>query len=137
MSTVTDMAVTDDALEVRDAARRLGVSERTIWRRIRAGRLPVERAGRRILVLVPARWAAREVPAAYGAAVRGVAPAEGVPWPFDGEAARSSADRLRSRRLAALAQLDRIARGVAPDRDGLTVTDYIRELRDPGAADRP
>lgn len=72
------------------------------------------------------------MPAAYGTRDQAVSGTEGAPWPFGGASARSSAERQRSRRLAALAVLDRIARAVAPDPGGWTAADYLRELREPG-----
>ena len=44
------------ALKVPEAAARLGRSERTVWRQIRAGELRTQREGRRVLVLVDWTW---------------------------------------------------------------------------------
>jgi excisionase family DNA binding protein len=122
------------SLSVPEAAAALGVSERTVWRRIRDGRLPVIREGRAVRVLVEAGAvggrAVREAPVTYGTAA-----AAGLtvgPWPFTPENVARQRERLRQRRLAALEEIKRIAATTKPDPDGLTVVDYLRDLRDAG-----
>jgi len=43
-------------MSVPDAARALGVTERTVWRRIRAGQLETDREGRRLYVRLPGEY---------------------------------------------------------------------------------
>jgi hypothetical protein len=64
-------------------------------------------------------------------------PAESIdpligPWPWTAERVARHRQRLREQRLAALAELDRIAAQTRPDPDRLTSVDYLREWRDPG-----
>lgn len=120
------------SLSVEAAAALLGVSERTVWRRIRAGELSVVRDGRRVLVQVdrPAdRRRVGEAAAGYGTEPA-VDPLVG-PWPYTAEAVKRQRERIRESRLAALAGLERLAQDTLPDPDGLTVVDYLREIRDP------
>jgi excisionase family DNA binding protein len=124
-------------LTVPEAAARLGVSERTVWRRIRAGTLPAARAGRRVLVEVgtayptaePSRRRVAEAAAPYrSSADAGYEPG---PWPYTRENIERQRQRLLARRNAAFAELERLAAKTRPDPDGLTGVDYLRELRDP------
>ncbi len=126
------------SITVREAAGSLGVSERTVWRRIRSGELPAERSGRRVLVTLGARYpeAGRagsgiaEAAAAYRSwAQLGVA-TEG-PWPYTGENLERQRRSLRLRRQAAVAELERLATESRPDPGGLTAVDYLRDIRDP------
>ena len=66
------------SLSVEAAAALLGLSERTVWRKIRAGELPVIREGRRVFVQVERQPGGRrvaDVVAPYGTA-------EPEPWPW-------------------------------------------------------
>lgn len=49
------------SVSVQYAATILGVSERTVWRRIRDGRLPMARADGRVLVVLEAQERGRRV----------------------------------------------------------------------------
>ncbi|OGN88311.1 MAG: hypothetical protein A2X23_09560 [Chloroflexi bacterium GWC2_73_18] len=125
-----------DILTIPEAAVLLGVSERTIWRRIRSGELPTERIGRRIYVRRPADAFARRV--AEAAPRYGTAPAEDDspdaldgPWPYTRENLESQRRAILARRQAAVAETDRLAAETRPDPDGLTAVDYLRDIRDP------
>src|SRR3990170_8244505 len=125
-----------DILTIPEAAVLLGVSERTIWRRIRSGELPTERIGRRIYVRRPADAFARRV--SEGAPRYGTAPAEDDspdaldgPWPYTRENLESQRRAILARRQAAVAEMDRLAAETRPDPDGLTAVDYLRDIRDP------
>ncbi|MFN8619119.1 MAG: helix-turn-helix domain-containing protein [Chloroflexota bacterium] len=121
------------SLSVPEAALALGVSERTVWRQIRDGRLPVIREGRLVRVLIePGATrgrAVRETPAAYGSAPTSELTVG--PWPFTAENVARQRERLRQRRLAALEEIKRIAATTKPDPDGLTILDYLRDEDDP------
>lgn len=127
------------SVTVREAAGRLGVSERTVWRRIRSGELPAERSGRRVLVTLGAGYpeAGRagsgiaEAVAPYGSRRRPGAAPEG-PWPYTRENLERRRRALGLRRQAAVAELERLATESRPDPGGLTAVDYLRDLRDPG-----
>ena len=90
----------DHALTVAQAAEALGVSERTVWRYLRAGRLPGETTGppgaQRTLIPV--------------AAVDGLRSARGG---VDDAALRAERDRLADALAAAQAERDALARRVA------------------------
>lgn len=126
------------SVTVKEAAGRLGVSERTIWRRIRSGELPAERSGRRVLVTLGARHpeAGRagpgiaEAAAPYGTWGRLGAATES-PWPYTSENLEKRRRALNLRRQAAVAELERLATESRPDADGLTAVDYLRDIRDP------
>ena len=77
--------------------------------------------------------AVREAAAACGGSPDAVVDRGLEPWPFDDARARSAAGRLRARQLAALGELERIARLAEPDPDGWTAADYLHDLRDPAA----
>lgn len=53
------------------------------------------------------------------------------PWPYTAENRRRQGEALLARRRAAVEQMRVFARDTRPDPDGLTVVDYLRELRDP------
>ncbi len=126
------------ALTVPEAARRLAVSERTIWRRIRSGELPAERSGRRVLVTLEARYAEAgragsgiaEAAALYGSSAQLGVAMEG-PWPYTSENLEKRRRALSLRRQAAVAELGRLATESRPDPGGLTAVDYLRDIRDP------
>jgi excisionase family DNA binding protein len=120
-------------MSVPEAAAALDVSERTIWRQIKDGRLRTVRDGRRVRVLMAGEdgrtHAVGDRVVAYG-----TSPASdpvAAPWPFTAEKVAAQAQRLRAQRLAAVAELRRLALEVKPDPDGLTAVDYLREWRDP------
>jgi excisionase family DNA binding protein len=120
-------------MSVPEAAAALDVSERTIWRQIKDGRLRTVRDGRRVRVLLAGKIG-RAHAVGEGVIAYGTSPAAdpvAAPWPFTAEKVAAQAQRLRARRLAAVADLRRLALEVKPDPDGLTVVDYLREWRDP------
>ena len=53
------------------------------------------------------------------------------PWPYTAENVKRQRERLRERRIAALAAIERIAQETRPDPDGWTAVDYLRDIRDP------
>lgn len=122
------------SVSVSHAATILGVSERTVWRRIRDGRLLVVRAdGRVLVVLTPDRHDRRtaETAAEYGSSAPMLDdPVLGV-WPYDTAAHARHRARLRQQRMAVLEDVARLAREVRPDPDGLTALDSLDELRGP------
>jgi len=136
-------------LTVPQAAARLGVSERTVWRRIRSGSLRVERAGRNVLVEVGSAYpdagargsanSTRESLAEYGhidlgdptsSDTRDIGDFVGV-WPYTVENVDRQRRALRARREAAFKEMERLAALTRPDPEGLTGVDYLRDLRDP------
>lgn len=123
------------SLSVPEAAAALNISQRTVWRHIKDGRLRTVRDGRTVRVLLePGEGRAHavgEAVVAYGT-MPAVDPLVG-PWPFTAENVARHRERLRLRRLAALANLQALARTTRPDPDGWTVVDYLREWRDPDA----
>jgi excisionase family DNA binding protein len=121
------------SLSVEAAAALLGLSERTVWRKIRAGELPVIREGRRVLVQVerpPRGRRVAEVAAPYATEDAAVDPLVG-PWPYTAENVKRQRERLRERRIAALDAILQIAKETRPDPNGLTVVDHLRDIRDP------
>lgn len=121
-------------MSVSHAATILGVSERTVWRRIRDGRLPVVRADGRVLVVLEAEQRGRrvaEIASGYGRSVEVLEEPVLRAWPYDTEAHRRHRARLRHEREAVLADVARLARAVGPDPDGLTSLDYLDEIRGP------
>jgi excisionase family DNA binding protein len=90
----------DHTITVAQAAEALGVSERTVWRYLRAGRLPGETTG-------PAGAQRTLIPAASVADLR---TARGG---ADGAALRAERDRLTAALAAAQAERDALARRVA------------------------
>jgi excisionase family DNA binding protein len=101
-------------LSVPEAARVLGISERTVWRRVKTGDLPIERVGRRLLVCLPDELPARASRARDGSTVAfDTAPSilDAVPgaWPYTEERlAERRAILLRQRRAAGRV-IDRVA----------------------------
>jgi len=126
-------------LTISQAAARLGVSERTVWRRIRSGALAGERDGRRVLVPFgtgsPAAGEGRRVgEASVGYELDTQLPDElgtpARPWPYTPENIEKRRRMLLARRQAARAEMDRLSPEIKPDPDGLTAADYIRADRD-------
>lgn len=121
------------ALPVPGAALRLGRSERTIWRQIRAGQLPVRREGRRVLVLLGSAEPEEgrlhrvgEASVAYGTSSEWVVGA----FPYTEEVVERHRLAKLARRRAAGEEIKRLAALSRPDPDGLTAADYIRADRD-------
>ena len=121
---------------VRDAAARLGRSERTIWRQIKSGELPVERRGRRVFVLVPAaeaRDSERAVGHRAGEAVVSYRATDDWAvgaFPYTAEVVERHRRARLARRRAAIEEIKRLASLSTPDPDGLTAADYVRADRD-------
>jgi hypothetical protein len=122
------------AVTVPVAAVRLGRSERTIWRQIRAGELRTRREGRRVLVLVDAEqaWpgtpahAIREAAAPYGAGHDW----QVGQWPYTREIVERHRQAKLARRRAAIETINELSKRTRPDPDGLTGLDYIHAERD-------
>jgi hypothetical protein len=117
-------------LTVPVAAVRLGRSERTIWRQIRAGELRTRREGRRVLVLVDADEG--RLSAAPGHAVREAAVSYGTaldwqvgPWPYTPELVERHRQAKLARRRAAIQTINELSKRIRPDPDGLTFQDYL------------
>ena len=115
------------------AAARLGQSERTVWRKIRAGQLPVRREGRSVLVLLRApeleplgEHRIGEADAAYSMSTEW---AVGV-FPYTHDVVERHRLAKLARRRAAGAEIKRLAGLSRPDPDGLTAADYVRVERD-------
>ncbi|MCC6619586.1 MAG: helix-turn-helix domain-containing protein [Chloroflexi bacterium] len=124
------------SVDVPEAARRLGVTERTVWRRLRGGVLHGRRVGRRVLVDVPAHVVAEAV-VPYRVAVELSAWRPG-PWPYTEDVVERHSRALLARRRAAASDMDRLAALSRPDPDGLSAVDYLRADRDgPDPADAP
>lgn len=124
-------------VSVPEAAVLLGVSERTVWRRIKEGLVSSRRVGRQVLVLVdqPPRTRIAEAAIAYVTdAEVGVDPLVG-PWPFTASKVAAFRERERQRRRQAVEELRLLAAETRPDPHGLTVVDYLRSWRDPDAED--
>ena len=120
-------------LSVSAAAARLGRSERTIWRQIRAGQLPVRREGRRVLVLLAGTEEDRgpehrmgEASVAYGTSAEWVVGA----FPYTEEVVERHRKAKLARRRAAGEEIKRLAALSRPDPGGLTAADYVRADRD-------
>jgi hypothetical protein len=118
------------ALNVPEAAARLGRSERTVWRQIRAGLLRTKREGRRVLVLVEADegWPGgasgrrvREVAAPYLADREWQVGA----WPYTPEIVERHRQARLARRRAAIETMKVLSRQTRPDPDDLTFQDYL------------
>ncbi|HET9347029.1 MAG TPA: helix-turn-helix domain-containing protein [Candidatus Limnocylindrales bacterium] len=128
-------------LTIPQTAARLGVSERTVWRRIDAGLLSIARRGRRVLVRIESTEGTEnrsgghvaETAEQYGASRASTL--EPGPWPYTRENVERQRRRLLARRQAAFAELERLAGESSPDPDGLTVIDYLRDIRDPDASE--
>jgi len=113
--------------DISATARLLGVSERTVRRWLREGRIAGYRVGGR--VRIPDR-AVREAARPYGTSTTGgAAPPPGEADPI--VAWLGGADRLRERRTRAAALMDEIrAQSIAPSGPGDTVEAYIRQERE-------
>jgi len=118
------------ALTVPAAAVRLGRSERTIWRQIRAGDLRTKREGRRVLVLVDADegrpsaspgFSVREAAVSYGTARDW----QVGPWPYTPELVDRHRKAKLARRRAAIETINELSKRIRPDPDGLTFQDYL------------
>lgn len=118
-------------LSVAEAARSLGVSERTIWRRLASGALTADGRGRRVLVQVEPPPGSRigEGSVSYQPSAQSEW-AEPGPWPYTPEVLDRHRTALLRRRHAAATAMDRIAARTRPDPDGLTGTDYLRRDRE-------
>lgn len=123
------------ALTVPEAAARLGRSERTVWRQIRAGDLRTRREGRRVRVLIDAEqaWpserpalAVREGRVAYGDTDAW----QVGPWPYTPAIVERHRQASLARRRAAIATIKELSKRTKPDPDGLTGLDYIHAERD-------
>jgi len=117
-------------VSVPEAAVLLGVSERTVWRRIKDGRLPSRRDGRSVRVDLDVARRIGEAPARYGPDVTAHQLTPG-PWPFTAEKVAAQKARLRAQRMAALEEIRRVAATTRPDPDGLTFLDYLQDEDDP------
>jgi len=124
-----------DTVSVQEAASSLNVSERTIWRWLRSGRLSAERSGGRCLVRMPAGQlghATAESPVAYE--LPGATwphDAQSGPWPYTAENLERRRAIREARRRRAADHMDLLGRETRPDPDALSAVDYIRELRGP------
>lgn len=121
-------------LPVPQAAAYLGVSQRTVWRRIREGRLGSVRDGRRVLVSVEPTEGKRrvgEAPAPYGLDPSLAADPQVRAWPFTPEKVAAQRERLRQRRIAAFQRIEQLAAQTRPDPEGWSVVEYLSEWRDP------
>lgn len=123
------------ALSVPVAAARLGRSERTIWRQIRAGELRTKREGRRVLVLVDAEEASpsdgaarrvREAAAPYSSSRDW----QVGPWPYTPEIVERHRKAKLARRRAAIETMKELSKRTRPDPDRLTFQDYLDADRD-------
>ena len=127
-----------DMLSVSEAASSMGVSERTIWRWLRSGRLSAERSGGRVLIRMPPGQPRQtghslgESRAIYGAPdiARFGEPGPG-PWPYTPENLEKRRVILLAKRRRAAERMAVLGRETRPDPDGLTGVDYIREFRGP------
>ena len=122
-------------LSVPEAAARLGRSERTIWRQIRAGDLRTKREGRRVLVLIDADQGWPD--AASGRTVREAAAPYTTgrewqvgAWPYTPEVVERHRQAKLARRRAAIETMKELSKRTRPDPDGLTGLDYIHAERD-------
>lgn len=111
--------------DVGGAARLLGVSERTIRRWLREGRLAGYKVGGRIRI---SERAAREAARPYGSALPAPTGQEAAPDPI--VAWLTSPERLRERRERAARIMDEIrVSSKPPSGPDDTVEAYIREMR--------
>jgi len=122
-------------LSVPQAAARLGRSERTIWRQIRAGELRTRRDGRRVLVLIDADggWPDRASPRRVREAVAPYAMGrewQVGPWPYTAEIVERHRRAKLARRRLAIETMKELSRRTRPDPDGLTFQDYLDADRD-------
>lgn len=136
------MSEASEFLPAPDAARRLGVSERTIWRQIRSGELQTRREGRRVLVLVPGPQGPGRDPAGGHRTSEAAAPYgpsrdwdtsrewQVGPFPYTAAVVERHRRAKLARRRAAIEEIKRLAALSKPDPDGLTAADYVRANRD-------
>ena len=123
-------------LSVAEAAAHLGRSERTIWRLVRSGELPVQRRGRRVFVLVESPETPDSVRRPGRRVGEAVAPYTSTDdwivgaFPYTAAVVERHRRAKLARRRAAFGEMDRIARLTRPDPDGLTGVDYIRADRE-------
>jgi len=107
------MSELSEFLPVPEAARAAGVSERTVWRWVRAGRVDTLKVGRRLLVRPPAPGALRtgEVALLYDQDLAGAwtGEPEPGPWPFTRDKLEQRRRILFDERRAAGAEMDRLA----------------------------
>lgn len=122
-------------MSVPETAARLGRSERTIWRQIRAGELRTKREGRRVLVLVdadlgwPDEASGRMVRQAAAPYLSGREWRVG-PWPYTPEIVERHRQAKLARRRAAIETMKVLSKRTRPDPDGLTFQDYLDADRD-------
>lgn len=145
-------------MSVPEAARALGVTERTVWRRIRSGQLETEREGRRLYVRMPdeyplarqvrdeaaSRARAAEVALAYvGVPFARATEAElrPGPWPYTPERVARQREIIRKQELTFLehqaewfAEMDRLRGELKPWPKGYNFERFIRELKDENRA---
>ena len=128
-----------EQMSVPEAAVALGVSERTIWRWLKSGRLSGERPGDRVLVSMPSDQPGHKLAEAWTPyAVAGTARSgrlEVGPWPYTAENVEKRKAILAAQRRRAADDIERLGSESRPDPDGLTGVDYVRELRGPIGAD--
>jgi excisionase family DNA binding protein len=106
------MSEASDLLSVPEAARAAGVSERTVWRWIRAGQVQTVRVGRRLLVRRSAPTGARigEVAVTYGSELSSLpGQPEPGPWPYTAEKLEERRRIVLAERRAAGAEMDLLA----------------------------
>jgi excisionase family DNA binding protein len=106
------MSGTSELLSVPEAARAAGVSERTVWRWIRARQVQTVRVGRRLLVRrsTPAGARIGEVAVAYGLELSSAPEQPGPgPWPYTTEKLEERRRILLAERRAAGAEMDLLA----------------------------
>jgi excisionase family DNA binding protein len=106
------MSEASELLSVPEVARAAGVSERTVWRWIRAGHVQTVRVGRRLLVRRSAPAGARigEVAVTYGSGLSSLpGPPEPGPWPYTAEKLEERRRILLAERRAAGVEMDLLA----------------------------
>lgn len=103
------MSEISEFLSVPEAAAAAGVSERTMWRWIRARSVETARVGRRLLVRLRAPAGGRVGESALGYADVSAAPPEPEPWPYTTERLEERRRILLEERRAAGAEMDRLA----------------------------
>ncbi len=145
-------------MSVPEAARALGVTERTVWRRIRSGRLETEREGRRLYVRVPGGYPPverlRDGLEGRGRAAETAAPYAPSPfarateaelqpgaWPYTPERVARQREILRRQERTFLerqrewfAEMDRLRGELKPWPPGYDFQRFIRELKDENRA---
>jgi hypothetical protein len=137
-------------MSVSETARALGVTERTIWRRIRAGRLETELEGRRLYVRMPneyplveeVRDASRRPRAAEAVAPYASDPFVPVveseyqvgPWPYTAEKIAERRRVFLAEQKAVFEEMDRFHSELKPWPPGYDFQAFIRELKDENRA---